>query len=132
MSDHHDMAAPASGRAIDRAGYAAMYARSLSDPDGFWREQGQRLDWVTAFTKVQTTSFDEADFGIRWFADGVLNVSANCLDRHLPARAGDAALIWEGDEPGEARRFSYGELHEAVCRFANVLRGCGFYYWESF
>jgi len=105
--------------------YADMYARSVADPEGFWREEAKRLDWIQPFTTVKATSFHEADFGIKWFEDGVLNVSANCLDRHLVTRGHETALIWEGDEPGEARRFTYAELHEEVCRFANVLKGQG-------
>jgi acetyl-CoA synthetase len=110
---------------ITAEAYAEKYARSVSDPEGFWREEAKRLDWIQPFTKVKNTSFHEADFGINWFEDGVLNVSANCLDRHLKDRGGETALIWEGDEPGEGRRFTYAELHEEVCRFANVLKGQG-------
>ncbi|MBP7952356.1 MAG: acetate--CoA ligase [Sphingorhabdus sp.] len=105
--------------------YASKYAESLNNPDAFWRQEAQRLDWMTPFTKVQTTSFNEADFGIKWFEDGVLNVSVNCLDRHLPARTNETAIIWEGDEPDEQRRISYGELHTEVCRMANVLKNLG-------
>jgi acetyl-CoA synthetase len=105
--------------------YQALYARSISDPEGFWRDEAGRLDWIKPFSTVKNTSFHEADFGIRWFEDGVLNVSANCLDRHLANRGNDTALIWEGDEPGESRRFTYAELHAETCRFANVLKGLG-------
>ncbi|MET0238482.1 MAG: acetate--CoA ligase [Sphingobium sp.] len=105
--------------------YAEMYARSVAAPAGFWAEEAKRLDWITPFTKVKETSFHEADFGIKWFEDGVLNVSANCLDRHLAERGGETAIIWEGDEPGETRRFTYAQLHEEVCRFANALKGQG-------
>jgi acetyl-CoA synthetase len=105
--------------------YEELYARSVAEPEGFWREEAKRLDWIKPFTQVKNTSFDEHDFGIRWFEDGVLNVSANCLDRHLATRGSETALIWEGDEPGESRRFTYAELHAEVCRFANVLKGQG-------
>ncbi|MCE7796169.1 acetate--CoA ligase [Sphingobium sufflavum] len=105
--------------------YEEMYSRSVADPEGFWRQEAQRLDWIKPFTTVKQTSFHEADFGIRWFADGELNVSVNCLDRHLKDRGQETALIWEGDEPGEGRRFTYAQLHEEVCRFANVLKGQG-------
>ena len=74
-------------------GYEAAYRRSLSDPENFWRNEAERIDWMTPFTKVKNTSFNEADFGIKWFEDGVLNVSANCLDRHLPQRTNDVAII---------------------------------------
>lgn len=115
----------AAGATIDDGRYQAMHARSVSDSDGFWRDEAQRLDWIAPFTKVQDTSFERADFHIRWFEDAILNVSANCLDRHLADRGGDTALIWEGDEPGEGRRVSYLELHGEVCRFSNALRGLG-------
>jgi acetyl-CoA synthetase len=105
--------------------YAEMYARSITDPEGFWRKEAQRLEWIKPFTKVKNTSFDEADFGIKWFEDGEINVSFNCLDRHLATRGSETALIWEGDAPGESRRFTYAELHREVCRFANVLKGQG-------
>ena len=103
-------------------GYEAAYRRSLADPENFWRNEAERIDWMTPFTKVKNTSFNEADFGIKWFEDGVLNISANCLDRHLPHRADDVAIIWEGDDPSQQRRITFGELHAEVCRFANVLK----------
>jgi acetyl-CoA synthetase len=103
-------------------GYQSAYRRSLADPENFWRNEAERIDWMTPFTNVKNTSFNEADFGIKWFEDGVLNVSANCLDRHLPHRADDIAIIWEGDDPSQQRRITYGELHAEVCRFANVLK----------
>jgi acetyl-CoA synthetase len=105
--------------------YAEMYARSITDPEGFWRKEAQRLEWIKPFTRVKNSSFDEADFGIKWFEDGEINVSFNCLDRHLATRGSETALIWEGDAPGESRRFTYAELHREVCRFANVLKGQG-------
>jgi len=110
---------------VDAAGYAARYARSIADPEGFWREEAKRLDWIAPFTRVKQASFEEADFGIEWFADGVLNVSANCLDRHLAERGDQVAILWEPDSPGEARRFTYRALHAEVCRFANVLKAQG-------
>src|SRR3546814_7620515 len=92
-----------------------MYRQSLGDPDAFWLEHGRRIDWIKPFTKVSNWSFDEADFGIKWFEDGVLNVSANCLDRHLESRGDDIAIIWEPDDPqAEPRRISYRELHAEV------------------
>ena len=104
-------------------GYEAAYRRSLADPENFWRHEAERIDWMTPFSKVKNTSFNEADFGIKWFEDGVLNVSANCLDRHLPHRADDVAIIWEGDDPSQQRRITFGELHAEVCRFSNILKG---------
>ena len=105
--------------------YRALYAQSVSDPDGFWRAQAGRLDWIKPFTTVKQTSFDEADFGISWFADGTLNLSANCLDRHLATRGDQPAILWAGDDSSESRTISYAELHAEVCRFANVLKAQG-------
>ena len=110
---------------INREIYERMYAQAASDPDSFWRREAQRIDWIKPFTTVKQTSFDEADFGIKWFADGQLNISANCIDRHLPARANDVAILWEGDDPSQSRAITYGELHEQVCRLANVLKSNG-------
>ncbi|MBV9843039.1 MAG: acetate--CoA ligase [Sphingomonadaceae bacterium] len=111
---------------IDAERYARDYARSLSDPDGFWLDQAQRLDWIAAPTVASGSSFDEKDFGISWFEDGVLNVSANCVDRHLASRGDAVAIIWEPDDPSEEpKRFTYAELHAHVCRFANVLKAAG-------
>ena len=107
----------------DEASYKALYQQSVINPDGFWREQAQRLDWIKPFTKVKQTSFDDHHVDIQWFADGTLNVSANCLDRHLAERGEQVAIIWEGDDPSEHRHISYRELHEQVCKFANALRG---------
>jgi acetyl-CoA synthetase len=110
---------------IDKAAYQRMSAEARSDPDAFWRKEAQRLEWMKPFTTVKETSFEEPNFGIRWFGDGELNVSANCLDRHLVERGDATAIIWEGDEPGEDRRISYRELHEEVCRLANGLKDLG-------
>jgi acetyl-CoA synthetase len=107
----------------DEATYKAMYQKSVINPDGFWREQAQRIDWIKPFTKVKQTSFDDHHVDIKWFADGTLNVSSNCLDRHLEERGDQLAIIWEGDDPSEHRNITYRELHEQVCKFANALRG---------
>lgn len=115
----------ASKAIITSEGYQARYAESINDPEGFWQRESQRIEWIEPFTKIKETSFNEADFGIKWFEDGVLNVSANCLDRHLPDRASDTAIIWEGDESNQQRRMTYAELHSEVCRFANVLKQLG-------
>lgn len=107
---------------VDQAEYDARYAASVADPEAYWREGGRCIDWSRPYTQVKDTSFDEADFRIRWFADGQTNVSVNCLDRHLAERGDQVAIIWEGDEPGETRRVTYRELHQQVCCFANVLK----------
>jgi acetyl-CoA synthetase len=106
--------------------YAEMYRESVEDPDSFWRREARRIDWIKPFTKVKETSFHEADFGIKWFADGTLNLSANCLDRHLAERGDVTAIIWEPDDPSaQGRVISYRELHQMVCRFANALKAQG-------
>jgi acetyl-CoA synthetase len=110
---------------IDAARYAADYAQSLKDPAGFWGQIGRRLRWIKPYTKVKDTSFHAADFRIRWFEDGTLNVADNCLDRHLPERADRVAILWVGDQPGESRSVTYRQLHADVCRFGNVLRKLG-------
>ncbi len=110
---------------LDKAAYAARYAAALADPEGYWREGGRCIDWSRPYTQVKDSSFDEADFRIRWFADGQTNVSVNCLDRHLETRGDSIAIIWEGDEPGETRQVTYRELHQQVCCFANVLKAKG-------
>jgi acetyl-CoA synthetase len=111
---------------VDAAGYEKLYGRSLADPGSFWLEQARRLDWIKRPEIAGDWSFAKRDFHIKWFADGRLNVAANCLDRHLAKRGDQIALIWEPDEPSdEPRRFTYRELHAEVCRFANVLKGQG-------
>ena len=111
---------------FDRDGRAADYRRSIEDADAYWLERAKRLDWTRFPTKTNESSFHEADFGVKWFADGVLNVSANCIDRHLAERGDQTAIIWEPDSPdAEPRRFTYRQVHEEVCRFANVLKDAG-------
>ncbi|WP_029085964.1 acetate--CoA ligase [Brevundimonas aveniformis] len=110
---------------LDAAALEAERRRAVTDPDGFWRDVGGRLDWMRPFSKIKDVSFLKDDFRIRWFEDGVLNVSANCLDRHLATRGDQTAIIWEGDDPGVSRSFTYGEAHEAVCRMANLLKAHG-------
>ena len=110
---------------VDDAKYLAMYERSVKDPEGFWGEHGKRIDWIKPFTKVKNTSFRLEDFRIKWFEDGTLNVSANCIDRHLTLNANRTAIIWEGDDPAQSRHITYAELHREVCRFANVLKANG-------
>ncbi|MEN6541508.1 acetate--CoA ligase [Parvibaculum sp.] len=110
---------------IDEARYKALYEASLSDPDTFWREEAARIDWLKPFTKVKNVSFDPKNLHIKWFEDGALNVSVNCVDRHLKDRPDQVAIIWEGDDPKNDRKITYKELHAEVCRFANVLKARG-------
>jgi acetyl-CoA synthetase len=112
---------------VDAAKYESMYRESISNPEAFWAKQArERLTWMKPFTQVKDTSFDANDLHVRWFADGELNVSANCLDRHLATRPDQTAILWEPDDPNEpGRAISYRELHERVCRFANALKRLG-------
>ncbi|MFM4755348.1 acetate--CoA ligase [Aeromonas caviae] len=113
------------GALLDKEGYEAMYQASVQDPDAFWGEQGKILDWMTPYTRVKNTSYDPGHVSIKWYEDGLLNVSANCLDRHLSKRGDKVAIIWEGDNPAEDRKITYRELHAEVCKFANVLKAQG-------
>jgi acetyl-CoA synthetase len=115
----------ASPDSLTEADYHRACAEARDNPEAYWTREAGRLDWMLPFTRVKDTSFNEADFRIRWFEDGVLNVSANCLDRHLETRGDQTAIIFEGDTPGEGRRLTYRELHAEVCRFANVLKSRG-------
>jgi acetyl-CoA synthetase len=107
---------------INEARYKKMYAASVKDPDAFWGEHGKRIDWFKPYTKVKNVSYKPGKVAIKWFEDGVTNVSYNCVDRHLAKRADQVAIIWEGDDPGVAKKITYRQLHEHVCRFANVLK----------
>ncbi|MGF1624910.1 MAG: acetate--CoA ligase [Alphaproteobacteria bacterium] len=109
----------------DEAAYKRMYRESIDDPEGFWGEQGKRLDWMQPYSKVKATSFDTDFVSIKWFEDGVLNVAANCLDRHLATRGDQVAIIWEGDDPADSKTVTYRALHEQVCRLANAMKGLG-------
>ncbi len=114
------------GAHVDAAAYDRMYAASLADPDAFWGEQGQRIDWIRPYTRVKNTSFTPGNISIKWFEDGTLNISANCIDRHLISRADQTAIIWEPDDPETpARHITYRELLEQTCRLANVLKAQG-------
>jgi len=117
--------ATASRALIDAAGYEEMYKKSVTDNEGFWAEQAQRIDWIKPFTKVKDVSFDREDLRIRWFYDGSLNVCYNCVDRHLESKGDDVAIIWEGDDPARDLKITYRELHGRVCRFANSLKKLG-------
>ncbi len=121
---------------VDDAKYKEMYKRSIDDPAAFWGEHGKRIDWIKPYTKVKNTSFGEMSSGnasrpatkevsIKWYEDGTLNVSANCIDRHLAKRGDQTAIIWEGDDPTQDEKITYKQLHERVCKFANVLKANG-------
>ena len=110
---------------IDDAGYQAMYDASVKDPEGFWREQGQIIDWMTPYSVVSDVNYNKPDVSIKWYHDGTLNASVNCLDRHLETRGDQTAIIWEGDDPDVSQNISYRELHAQVCQFSNVLKSRG-------
>ncbi|OYD82691.1 acetate--CoA ligase [Azospirillum brasilense] len=109
---------------VDEAAYARLYEQSINDPEAFWGEQGKRIDWIKPYSKVKDVSYT-GDVHIKWFYDGTLNVSANCVDRHLATRGDQTAIIFEGDDPGVSKHITYKELHEQVCRLANVLKKNG-------
>ena len=110
---------------IDAAKYEEMYQASIRDPEMFWAQEARKLEWITPFKQVKDVSYDAKNLHIRWFYDGTLNVSVNCLDRHLKTRGGQTAIIWEGDDPKVSRHISYAELHREVSPFANVLKANG-------
>ncbi|MCW2080165.1 UNVERIFIED_ORG: acetyl-CoA synthetase [Bradyrhizobium japonicum] len=107
---------------VDQAKYKDMYARSIADPNAFWAEQAKRIDWMHAPTRIENVSFAPGNISIKWFEDGILNVAYNCIDRHLAKRGNQTAIIWEGDDPSQSKRITYKELHDEVCRIANILR----------
>src|SRR6266581_108747 len=110
---------------VDASKYREMYAFSTSAPDEFWDYHGRRIEWIKPYSKVKNTCFDPGKVSIKWFEDGTTNVSMNCIDRHLANRADQTAIVWEGDDPGESRQITYRQLHDQVCRFANVLKKYG-------
>ena len=131
MSEQHQAVYPPSAdfvaRAhVDAAGYAGRYAASLADPAAFWAAEARRIDWIRPFTKVKDSDFGLGQVSVKWFEDGTLNVAANCIDRHLPGRASQTAILWEPDDPATpARHISYAELADQVQRLANVLKDHG-------
>ncbi len=126
MSKTHPVIPAAAARAhMDADQYREAYARSLEDNEGFWAEQAQRLEWARPPSRIRDVSWDAADLHIRWFEDGTLNACHNCIDRHLDARGEQTAIIWEGDDPSRDEHISYRQLHQRVCRMANVLKALG-------
>jgi acetyl-CoA synthetase len=127
MSESHVYGVPdalAKNALVNEENYFRDYARSITDPEDFWREKAKIVDWIKPFTKVKDSSFS-GNVHIRWFYDGTLNVSVNCLDRHLAKRGDQTAILWEGDDPAHSRHITYRELHEQVCRCANMLLSLG-------
>ena len=128
MSDHSLFPVPeevAKNAFIDNDKYLEMYQRSVDDPEGFWEEQGKRINWIKPYTKVKDVSYAYDDVHIKWYYDGTLNACANCIDRHLSTRGDQVAIIWEGDDPTDDKKFTYNELHEEVSKFANAMKNLG-------
>ncbi len=126
MSTIHPVPPEFAAKALTRKDdYERLYAESVKDPEGFWARVSQRLDWIKPPTKIKNVSFDRNDLHIRWYEDGELNVSANCLDRQLEKRGDKVAIVFEGDDPKNSRNITYRELHEEVCKFANTLKHLG-------
>lgn len=109
----------------DKATYETMYAASVADPETFWAEHGKRLDWIKPYTTIKNTSYAYPNISIKWYEDGILNVCANCVDRHLDNRGDQTAIIWEGDEPDQHEHISYKHLHQQVSKLGNVLKSLG-------
>ena len=111
----------ASDALINKDEYIKMYNESINDSEGFWKKHAKRINWIKNFSKVKDISFDKADLYIKWFEDGTLNVSANCIDRHLKHNSDKVALLWQGDNIEEVKKITYSELHKEVCLMSNVL-----------
>ncbi|EMI3317043.1 acetate--CoA ligase [Proteus mirabilis] len=125
INQHHIPANIAEHALINKEQYQKDYALSIENPEAFWADKGKIVDWITPYTIVKNTSFDPGHVRIRWLEDGQLNISQNCLDRHLEKRADQVAIIWEGDSPNESKSITYRQLHQDVCQFANVLKKLG-------
>ncbi|HDH9217824.1 TPA: acetate--CoA ligase [Escherichia coli] len=125
INQHYIPANIAEHALINKEQYQKDYALSIKNPEAFWADKGKIIDWITPYTVVKNTSFDPGHVRIRWFEDGQLNISQNCLDRHLKTRADQVAIIWEGDSPNESKKITYRQLHQDVCQFANVLKNLG-------
>ena len=126
MSTTHPVIPAAAARArVNQQQYRELYRKSLSDNEGFWAGQARRINWIKPFSRVKDVSFRRDDLHIRWFEDGTLNACANCVDRHLPARGDQVAIIWEGDDPARDEHITYRQLHARICKMANVLKDLG-------
>ncbi|QUT01800.1 acetate--CoA ligase [Proteus terrae] len=125
INQHHITASIAEHALINKEQYQKDYELSIKNPEAFWADKGKIIDWIKPYTVVKNTSFDPGHVRIRWFEDGQLNISQNCLDRHLKTRGDQVAIIWEGDSPNESKKITYRQLHQDVCQFANVLKNLG-------
>ena len=126
MSTIHPVIPAAAARArVNADQYRELYRQSVEDNEGFWATQARRINWIKPFSRVKDVSFNQSDLHIRWFEDGTLNACYNCVDRHLDARGDQTAIIWEGDDPARDEHITYRQLHQRVCRMANVLKELG-------
>ena len=128
MSDNQIFPVPAAvaqAAWADNDKYLEMYKKSVEDPEGFWGEEGKRIDWIQPYTQVKETNFTAPDVSIKWFYDGTLNASVNCIDRHLAKRGDQTAILWEGDDPKDSKAITYKELHAEVCKLANAMKARG-------
>ena len=107
---------------VDKNKYENKYKLSIKDNEGFWRKEGKRIDWIKPYTKIRDVKYSKTEVRIKWYYDGTLNASANCIDRHLDTKKNKTAIIWVGDDPKESRQITYGELHKNVCKAANGLK----------
>ena len=110
---------------IDNAKYLELYQQSVNNPENFWAAQGKRIDWIKPYNKIKDVSYEKNDVHIKWYYDGTLNACENCIDRHLPTRGDQVAIIWEGDNPDEDKKITYNELHKEVCKFSNAMKSLG-------
>jgi len=110
---------------VDKSQYAKKYKLSLKDNEDFWKKEGKRIDWIKPYTKIKDVKYSKTEVKIKWYYDGTLNASANCIDRHLKDKKNKTAIIWVGDDPKDSKQISYKELHKNVCRTANGLKELG-------
>ena len=110
---------------VDKNDYEKKYKLSIKDNEGFWKKEGKRIDWIKPYTKIKDVKYSKTDVKIRWYYDGTLNASANCIDRHLDDKKNKTAIIWVGDDPKDSKQISYKELHKNVCKAANGLKEIG-------
>ncbi|SVC51907.1 uncharacterized protein METZ01_LOCUS304761, partial [marine metagenome] len=110
---------------VNKSQYEKKYKLSIKDNEGFWKKEGKRIDWIKPYTKIKDVKYSKTDVKIKWYYDGTLNASANCIDRHLKDKKNKTAIIWVGDDPKDSKQISYKELHKNVCKAANALRELG-------
>ena len=110
---------------VNKSKYEKKYRLSIKDNEGFWRKEGKRINWIKPYKKIKDVEYSKTNVKIKWFYDGTLNASANCIDRHIKDRKNKTAIIWVGDDPKDSKQISYDELYKNVCKAANGLRELG-------